>query len=251
MQLGPAYADTVPTHGQGPHLNPFRLGWNPPDLTCPPWVAGPAANGTCGELVMPFTAGTPWSPPYTAPAFDAINNFGGPDLDWHWESEIDVPGLNGWVMVNFFGRMIIPVFFAPGVDIYLDVHQFDLGNSPVALALPGFPMYAWGACGVGFAETGSVCKQLINLTPFQIAWGTSVTETPGQILASEKRVVVGGDEYILSDPNTNHNVLRVSGDQNGLLIEEVDIPEPATLVLAGLGLGVLVVAWRRKRPTAR
>ena len=240
----PALADFLPTHGLGPHLNPFAFGW------VPSGIVGPAANGSDSELILPFSASVPWSPLYTAPATDAIDS-NGPDLDWHWESEYDFLGLAGFIPVSFFGRAPVPVLFGPGIDIYIDIHQFDLGNSAV---LPPGTLYnvpaQWGFCGVGFGEVGSVCKQTVNLTSLYIAWGTSVTETPDEIVAGEDKVVIlaqTGQRLTFSEANTNHNILQFSGDAtNGFSLTE-DIPEPASPALVGLGLIVLGLAGRRLR----
>lgn len=238
----PASADVLPTHGMGPHLDPFITGW------LPPTAVGPAANGTTGELVLPFTASTPWSPAFTSPAYDNINT-GEPD--WHWEAEFDFIGLSGVIPVSFFGAAPVPVIFGPGIDIYIDIHQQDLGGSPV---LPFSWMWgasaAWGACGVGFGETGSVCKQLVNHTLAPIAWGTSVTET-GEIIAGANKIVelLHNEETLYFwESNPNHNTLRFSMDptSGGFALDEMDIPEPASVAMAGLGLCALGI-WRRRR----
>lgn len=154
----PARADFVPTHGFGPHLDPFVGG--PVALG----AVGPPAAGGPGEVVPPFISGVAWAIPFTAPATDVML---APAATWHWESEIDVPGLVGPVPVSFNGGVPVVVVFGPGSDLYYHANQPDLAGSV-------FPLVVYG-------EVGPVWKQLVNLTPFPVAWGTSVSEDVGTL----------------------------------------------------------------------
>ena len=155
----PSRADFVPTHGAlGPHLDPFVGGLPAAGAVGPPAAGGP------GEIVPPGVPGVVWALPLTLPAADAVPD---PVATWHWESEIDVLGLAGPVPVSFNGAVPVIITFGPGSDVYYHANQSDLAGSVYPTVTAG--------------EVGPVWKQLVNLTPFVVAWGTSVTEDPGTL----------------------------------------------------------------------
>jgi len=245
---GQAWGDFVPTHGTlGPHLDPFVNGWNVP--------TGVAA-GLGNVLAYPAPPANPQFDivgPGAADflfGFDNANSPGG----WHWETEID---LNPTVSYNppfpsvsvtlwgmsgqIIGTNMIPLVNGP--DIYLEVHQMDM------------------------PETGAFFKGLINLTPIDVAWGTSVMEDPNLQLPDKPNKVVmekclykgGGQQkelleiYMEEAPSgTDFNTWVVAGDiAHGFNLYQADIPEPASLLvwlLLGISFGRVV--WKQAGRTS-
>jgi len=228
-------ADTIPTHGGGPHLDPFILG------PVAAGAVGPAANGTTGEIILAGTASVPWSSPYTAPATDAIND---PTAIWHWEMELDFLGINGVIPTSVNGSPFVPVTYGAGTDLRLDVHQMDLGGSGTT-GIPGVVLgspAAWGGCDIlGSGETGSVCKNLVNHTGGSVAWGVSVTESPGALGTTVTPLHGPPTPWYAS--RDNHNTILVEQLPNGSLSIR-SVPEPNTALLLGLGLVVLAATGR-------
>jgi len=223
-----ARADFVPTHGVGPHLDPFVAG------PVAAGAVGPAAAGGPGEIVPAATPGVPWAIPLTAPAADAIFD---PLAIWHWESEIDIIGLVGIVPVSFNGATPVPITMGPGSDIYYHANQADLAGSV-------FP-------GVVSGEIGPVWKQLVNLTPFPVAWGTSVTEEIGTLGFREalELQVPPGTLPPLTPIFGDSNVIELSYDplSGTLFFSEVVVPEPTTISLVVAGATALLLGKRRLR----
>lgn len=66
-----------------------------------------------------------------------------------------------------------------------------------------------------------------------------------------KEVLLKGltELFIYTLPSTFHNLLSISGDaQTGYVIEELNVPEPGTLALIGLGLGWMIARRRGMFP---
>jgi hypothetical protein len=225
-----AHADFVPTHGFGPHLDPFVPG------PVAAGVVGPLAAGGPGEIVPPFAPGVPWAVPFTAPAADAIAD---PLAIWHWESEIDVPALVGLVPVSFNGAAPVLITFGPGSDLYYHANQPDLAGSI-------FPFVVAG-------EIGPVWKQLVNLTPFPVAWGTSVGEDLGMLGYREavELQVSPGILPPLAPIFGYSNIIELSFDPlSGTLgFTEIIVPEPTSgwLLVVGATASLLI---RRRRSRA-
>ena len=224
-----SHADFVATHGFGPHLDPFVPG--PVALG----VAGPLAAGGPGEIVPAGLAGVPWATPLTAPAADAIAD---PLAIWHWESEIDVVGLLGPVPVSFNGATPVIVTFGPGSDLYYHANQPDLAGSI-------FPFVVAG-------EIGPVWKQLVNLTPYAVAWGTSVSEDFGTLGYREALALQTppGTLPALAPIYGYSNIIELSFDPlSGTLgFTEIVVPEPTSGWLLAVGAAAsLLVRLRRSR----
>ncbi len=177
-------------------------------------AVGPAAAGGPGELVPPFISGVAWAAPFTVPAMDVMP---APAATWHWESEIDIPALAGPVPVSFNGGVPVLVVFGPGSDLYYHANQPDLAGSI-------FPLVVYG-------ETGPVWKQLVNLTPFPVAWGTSVTEDVGTLGFREALALQTPPGTLPALPAIfgRSNVIELSFDAlSGTLgFTEVLVPDPA------------------------
>lgn len=230
----PLSADILPTSPGVVHLDPFVPG--PIALG----LFGLAACGTPGELVAPGL-GIPWSAA-TCPTPGVDGFVGGL---WIWQSEIDLDPLGGLppvVLVSLFGAAPVPVATGPGSEIFISIFQFDAN----VLAPP--PPGGFCPAPAGLEVGGSVCKQLLNLTPGIVGWGTSVTEVPaGGAELPHKEVTLKGltELFQFTPPSTFHNLLSISGDaQIGYAIEELNVPEPATLALVGIGIGWMM---RRRR----
>jgi hypothetical protein len=227
-----ALADGVPTHGAlGPWLDPFIPGWPVPPAFPPP---GPG-------VVVPGD-GVPVDPEYNVlgafafdsqPGFDAAVSPGG----WHWESELDLDPypVGGVVGVRFDFTMLggavfgpIPVPLLPGPDIYLDVDQPD--------QVPG--------------DMGPFAKAIFNLTPFVIAWGTSVTEDPaGPVI---RKVGVGfppGGPAPFGFFFHGGGPPRLILDYDGSDYSVVFTPEPSTLVLSLVSVSLLGFTRYKQRIT--
>lgn len=224
-----AHADFVATHGLGPHLDPFGPG------PVAAGAVGPAAAGGPGEIVPPGLAGVPWAIPFTALATDTIPD---PLAIWHWETEVDILALAGLVPVSFNGAVPVIITFGPGSDIYYHANQPDLAGSI-------FPFVVAG-------ETGPVWKQLVNLTPFPVAWGTSVTEDLGTLGYREalELQVPPGTLPPLASIFGYGNIIELSFDPlSGTLgFTEVVVPEPTSGGLLAVGAAVsLLIRLRRGR----
>lgn len=227
-------ADFVPTHGLGPHLDPFGPG------PVAAGAVGPLAAGGPGEIVPPFVPGVPWAAPFTAPAADAILD---PLAIWHWESEFDILGLVGIVPVSFNGAAPVPIMFGPGSDLYYHANQADLAGSV-------FPFVVSG-------EVGPVWKQLVNLTPFAVAWGTSVAEELGTLGFREALALQTPPGILppLAPIFVGSNVIELSFDlPSGTLFFTEVVPEPSTGCLLALGGGAVLLLGAKRHslmaPTA-
>jgi len=229
------YADVIPTHANGPYLDPFIAG------AVAGGRYGPPADGTPGELVAPFSAAVPWSVGFTSPAYDGISDTA---AIWHWEYEVDIIDLTGKILTSIDGSPYELLTYDIGTDIIIDVHQKDLAGSGTTGATSAFAPY--GQCDIlGNAETGSVCKSLLNLTSSVIAWGTSVTEAPG-VLGTFVAPQHGETPYM-----TNidvHNTVRIEELSDGRInIKTVSaIPIPSAVWLFSSGLLSLILMARKK-----
>jgi hypothetical protein len=193
-----AHADGIPTHGLVTHLGPS------------------------GESIAPFSAGRTWIGSDELDDIDAI---------WHHEIEIDVLGIEPGVYpvsVNG-GPPQLRVFGDANPDIYVDFHQKDQGGGfPGIGIIPG--LGRGNTCLGGGGETGSVCKQNINLTQFATVWDISVTEGPGPSPDLGKR----------------GKAIQLTYDGVGFGVRETTCtPEPASAVLVGSVLAGIL--WRRKK----
>jgi hypothetical protein len=226
-------ADILPTPphaGFAVHLDPFIGG------AVALGAVGLPACGTPGEIVPAFTLGTPWnSTTCPTPGVDLVAS---PD-PWHWEIELDILGLVGLVPTSILGAPFVPVAYGPGSDIYIDIIQSDLADSFVA---PGVILgFGGGFCFPGAAEVstvGDVCKQLLNLTPLAVAWGTSVTEGPVDI---NHGGFVNGPANVLAV----RQIIDATGALQIVITKENPVPAPASLAL--LAVALLLASGSQRR----
>ncbi len=260
---GQAHADMLPSVAGVVHLDPFTPG---------PVAAGAvglAAFGTPGEIIPPGMAGVPWQGPPVFPtlvppipgAFDGLVAPG----PWAWQEEFDFIGVVG-VHSTFFNGVRIPILYGPGTDFVMFVFQPDWAGTTAGLGfvpttLPGSPALT---CVGGPAETGSVCKQTINLlVGTSVAWGTSVTELP--FVPGLGGVVFPGPiPPVLPPPPVVPPVLppfkpipffpgpvmklkeAIVDGERAFFVNSV--PEPASLVLICTGMAIAgLVTWRRRK----
>jgi hypothetical protein len=205
---GLAWADFVPTHGDVVHLDPLPNGPNLPGYIAIPAGINGVDNATfLGDVLLDVVPPKP-SMFYFGPVLPGGLQVSPPGNDtlvsipngWHIELELIVVG----VPAGTYGLLQDFIFrenFTHNRDflrIYADFHRMDLA---------------------AMGETGAFTQTFVNLTPYLVYWGISVTEDrpPGIAFAA--------------NPG---NTIRFSTTGNGFDVSYV--PEPSSAVLLGAGL---------------
>lgn len=227
------YADTLPAFPHsgppysGPYLDPF--------------------SSAQMETVLPYSIGAIW----WGATQDALFNVNQP---WHWEAEFDInPGTSGTLALRIPGLPVIFGKLGPGPDLYIDLEQPDLGNSFQMFI--NHPVLGSGNfCLPSLGEQGSVCKQMVNLTPFTIAWGTAVTEGPPEAPKKLRGRFYDPWDFEVTLSNDQFNILEFTWDDTTstmTLLGDPVVPEPSYFVVfCGIAAALLVRrAWRRTAPS--
>lgn len=226
LSVLPLRGDHLPLHTLPTHLDPFN---SPCEV---------AANPGCGETLAPFTAGTPQV------GADGLNSV----FRWHWQTEIDVVDFTGfalvWVNFGLPGQAgPFPATFGPGWDIIVDLHQEDQANSTPGMGPIPFLNVIGNTCLGGGGEVGAVCKQFVNATQYQVAYGVAVQEGPD---TAPIMLPVGGGVFGDADGGPRRTLTLTSSDGQ-FFLWTTEIPEPSTLAMLGIGTLFLLLGKRTHR----
>lgn len=140
--------------------------------------------------------------------------------------------------VTINGAQEVPASGSPGVGSAIAIYDNVSGAMTINGTYSGLTSAVVASHLHGFAPAGSNNSVLFNLTN---TGGTSGTISASNFIpVANAALVLGGQTYI-----NIHTVQFPGGEIRGQLVNPVQIPEPTTLGL--LGLGVCGMTLRRRR----